>query len=84
MRHLEKYPSNLRISTAVLIYSQYFASIYRMSFCDTEKAYSTLFEFKVFPIFVISSEPLDISDFKIHMAFPCFRFPEIHLLLNWH
>ena len=33
----------------------------------------------IFPIFVISSEPMDISDFKIHMAFPCFRFPEIHL-----
>ena len=43
-----------------------------MSFCDTEKAYSILFEFYVFPIFVISSEPMDISVFKIHMAFPSF------------
>ena len=33
-------PSSLRMSTAILIYSQYFASIYRMSFCDTEKAFS--------------------------------------------
>ena len=34
--------------------------------------------------FVISSEPMDISIFKIHMSFTCFCFPEIHLLLNWH
>ena len=27
------------MSTAILIYSQHFASVYRMSFCDTEKAY---------------------------------------------
>ena len=45
MRYFEKYPSNIRISTAFLIYSQYFASVYRMSFCDIEKAYSVLFEF---------------------------------------
>ena len=45
MRYFEKLPSSLRMSTAVLIYSQYFASMYRMNFCDTEKAYSILFEF---------------------------------------
>ena len=44
MRYFEKYPSNLRMSTAILIYSQYFAPVYRMSFCDTQKAYS-IFEF---------------------------------------
>ena len=44
MRYFEKKPNNLRMSTAILIYSQYFASVYRMSFCDTEKAYSILLE----------------------------------------
>ena len=44
-RILKRKPSNLRISAAILIYSQYFASVYRMSSCDTEKAHSILFEF---------------------------------------
>ena len=33
------------MSTVILIYSQYLASVYRMNFCDTEKAYSILFKF---------------------------------------
>ena len=44
------------MSTAILIYSQHFASVYRMSFCDTEKAYSILFEF--FKYFLFLSFPL--------------------------
>ena len=82
MQNFEKYPSNLHISTAILIILSIF-HLY-IFFCDTEKAYSILFEFEVFPVFVKSYECMDISDFKIHMAFPCFRFPEIHLLINWH
>ena len=52
-------------------YSQHFAS-----------EYIYIVRILIFPIFVISSEPMDISDFKIHMAFPCFRFPEIHLEIH--
>ena len=33
------------MSTAILIYAQYFASVYLMSFFETEKAYSILLEF---------------------------------------
>ena len=45
MRYFEKNPSNLLMSIAILFYFQYFASVYRMRFCDTEKAYSVSFEF---------------------------------------
>ena len=36
------------MSTAILICSQYLRSFVGMSFCDTEKAYSILFEFYFF------------------------------------
>ena len=45
-------------------------------------AYSMLFKFQVFPIFCQVSESMDISHFKIHMAFPGSLLPEIRLVLK--